>query len=145
MTATLDHSVTLAEEADPAQETVQAIGQGLLAYNTASAGPEGTTPLWVIGRDPAGAVQAGLKARTFWTWLCVDWLWVAEACRLRGLGSRLLLRAETIARERGCVGAYLDTFSFQAPGFYMRHGYQEFGRIDGLPPMHARIWLRKML
>jgi hypothetical protein len=43
------------------------------------------------------------------------------------------------------VGAYLYTFSFQAPHFYRRRGYEEFGRIDGLPPGHTCIWLKKSL
>jgi GNAT superfamily N-acetyltransferase len=145
MTATVDHSLALAEENDPDHETIDAIGQGLHAYNTAIAGPGEWTPLWIVGRDDAGRVKAGLRARSSWNWLFVDWLWVAEPHRRRGLGSQLLLRAEAIARERGCVGAYLDTFSFQAPAFYLRYGYEEFGRLEGLPPGHARIWFRKSL
>ena len=54
----------------------------------------------------------------------------------RAIGSRLLAKAEEIARDRGCVGIRLDTMSFQAPGFYSRHGYTEFGRIDDCPPGH---------
>ena len=57
----------------------------------------------------------------------------------------MLRQAEQIARERGCVGAYLSTYSFQAPGFYVRHGYVEFGRLEGLPPGMATIFLRKDL
>jgi len=142
--AIVHHSLTLVEENDPEHETIQAIGQGLLAYNTAMAGPEEATPLWIVGRDDIGAVQAGLQAQSFWSWLFVKWLWVAEAHRGSGFGSRLLQRAEEIARARGCVGVWLDTFSFQAPDFYVRHGYEEFGRLEGMPPMHARIWFRKM-
>jgi GNAT superfamily N-acetyltransferase len=145
MSTTANHTVVLAEENDPDRDTIDAIGQGLHAYNSAVAGSEAYTPLWIIGRDNAGTVQAGLRGWSFWSWLFVNWLWVAEAHRHRGLGSQLLLRAEAIARERGCIGVYLDTFSFQAPGFYLRHGYEEFGRLEGLPPNHARIWFRKRL
>jgi hypothetical protein len=52
-------------------------------------------------------------------------------------------KAEAIVRERGCIGAYVDNFSFQAPDFYRSRGYQEFGRNDGLPAGHAWVWLRK--
>ena len=54
-------------------------------------------------------------------------------------------RAEGIARARGCTNAYTDTFSFQAPGFWTRCGYKEFGRLEGMPAGHARIWFRKAL
>ena len=78
-------------------------------------------------------------------WLFVNWLWVAEAYRKQGVGSRLLMSVEGVARENGCRGLYLDTFTFQAPEFYKRHGFREFGRIDGFPPGHSRIWLLKTL
>jgi predicted N-acetyltransferase YhbS len=78
-------------------------------------------------------------------WLLINWLWVAEPYRKIGIGSRLLLGAEAAARERHCRGVYLDTFTFQAPQFYARHGYREFGRLSDYPPGHARIWLSKAL
>ncbi|WP_348271311.1 acetyltransferase [Rhizobium sp. Leaf262] len=52
-------------------------------------------------------------------------------------------KAESAALERQCVGAYVSTFSFQAPNFYRRIGYEDFGRIDGFPAGHACIWLKK--
>jgi len=54
-------------------------------------------------------------------------------------------RAEAIGRKRGCNSIYLDTFSFQAPKFYKKLGYSEFGRLNGFPPGHTRIWLSKSL
>jgi ribosomal protein S18 acetylase RimI-like enzyme len=52
-------------------------------------------------------------------------------------------RAEDEARRRGCRGAWLDTYSFQARGFYERIGYEVFGVIDDFPPGHSRLFLRK--
>jgi len=56
-----------------------------------------------------------------------------------------MVGAEAAARAQGCRGAYLDAFTFQAPKFYERLGYQEFGRLDDFPPGHARIWFTKAL
>ncbi|WP_144182630.1 GNAT family N-acetyltransferase [Elioraea rosea] len=137
-------SPTVTLEAEPDEATVKAIADGLNAYNEAASGmafrPE---PLWLVARDDQGAVVAGLKGRFAWGWLGVEWLWVAGQERGRGLGSSLLSRAEAMARERGCDGVYLDTFSFQAPGFYAKAGYAELGRLDGLPRGGARIYLAK--
>jgi GNAT superfamily N-acetyltransferase len=64
---------------------------------------------------------------------------------LRGqdLGTTLLARAETVAQERGCVGAWLTTQSFHAQGFDEKQGYEIFGRLEGSPRPHSRILLRK--
>jgi GNAT superfamily N-acetyltransferase len=121
------------------------IRQGLLDFNKAMIGPQRFRRLWVVARDASGRVHAGLLAASYWEWLYVEWLWVDEAWRRRGTGSRLLRRAEQIARKRGCVGIFLDTFSFQAPDFYRKQGYKKFGHLAGLPPGHARIWFHKAL
>ena len=115
----------------------------LTEYNTSHTGPAQQVPLWLFARDASGKVQGGLRGGTFWSWCTVDVLTVAEPYRRQGIGSRLLAKAEEIARARGCVGIRLDTISFQAPDFYPRHGYSEFGRIEGYPPGHTRIWFMK--
>jgi GNAT superfamily N-acetyltransferase len=140
--------LTLTMEKAPDEEARRLIGEGLDAYNASKAGPDGSEnleDLWVIARDANGAVQGGVKSRTSYSWLFIDWLWVAPSRRGEGLGVRLLQHVEDAARDRDCVGAYLYTFSFQAPHFYQRQGYEEFGRIDGLPPGHRCIWLKKSL
>ncbi|WP_042419344.1 GNAT family N-acetyltransferase [Streptacidiphilus anmyonensis] len=83
--------------------------------------------------DDAGEIVGGLAA---WTWgglLGIEMLWVREDSRKDGWGSRLLLAAEEEARRRGCDRAVVSSFTFQAPGFYQRHGYRETGRTLGIP------------
>jgi GNAT superfamily N-acetyltransferase len=138
-------NLLITQENDPDSDTIRRIEEGLVSYNTQKAGDNNKHPLWLICRDDEGIVHAGLKGITFYNWLFVDWLWVDEAFRSRNHGSNLLLQAEKIAKERGCKNAYLDTFSFQAPKFYVKHGYKEFGQLDDLPFGHSRIWLKKTL
>jgi ribosomal protein S18 acetylase RimI-like enzyme len=57
----------------------------------------------------------------------------------------LLAEAERIAQERGCIGAQLDTMSWQALTFYERHGYSVFGVLDNFPPGHRKYFLKKSL
>ena len=99
----------------------------------------------MIARDSSQKIQAGLYGKSYWKWLYIEFLWISEQHRGSGLGSRLLQRTEAIARERGCLGVWLNTISFQAPGFYERHGYREFGRLDEMPPGHTRIWFAKLI
>jgi ribosomal protein S18 acetylase RimI-like enzyme len=75
----------------------------------------------------------------------VKYLWVAEPFRGRGHASALLREAERFAVARGCHAAHLDSHSFQAPDFYVKHGYHVFGVLDDCPPGHQRVFLRKTL
>ena len=135
--------LSLDEVTQSAEDPFAALNAILNSYNTAEVGPPKHLPLWLFARDPTGKVHGGLRGQTYWSWCWVDVLAVAEPYRRQGIGSRLLAKAEEIARSRGCAGIYLDTASFQAPGFYSRHGYSEFGRLDGCPPGHSRHWFMK--
>ena len=135
--------LALTLETDPAPETVRAISDGLDAYNAGFWPGADWSARFLVGRDAVGALQSGVKFITALEWLFVNWLWVAAPYRRTGEGSRLLGEAERQAREIGCRGVYLDTFSFQAPKFYEKQGYREFARITDFPPGHDRIWLMK--
>jgi ribosomal protein S18 acetylase RimI-like enzyme len=70
---------------------------------------------------------------------------VEKSERGRGLGRRLMAEAERLAKERGCVGVYVDTFDPRAAAFYENLGFTRAGEIDGLPPGHSRFFYRKSL
>jgi GNAT superfamily N-acetyltransferase len=92
-------------------------------------------PLHVWALDASGDLAGGLVGHTWATWLHVAYLWVDAPLRGAGLGSRLLRRAERLARdEHGCRGARLETWDFQAPEFYRRHGYKVVCAIPDYPP-----------
>jgi GNAT superfamily N-acetyltransferase len=99
--------------------------------------------LAVLLRDPAtGAVRGGLLGVSYYRWLIVDILILPEDLRGAGLGRRIMHAAEREAVRRGCIGVWLVSYSFQAPGFYRHLGYQEFGALD-FPNGHRGILLRK--
>ena len=56
-----------------------------------------------------------------------------------------MLRAETEAIGRRCHSTWLDTFEFQARGFYERLGYICFGQLHDYPPGFARYFMKKAL
>ncbi|HEV7434791.1 MAG TPA: GNAT family N-acetyltransferase [Pseudorhizobium sp.] len=90
-------------------------------------------------------VDGGLIAQLYWDWMHVEILAVPERWRGRGLGRALLERAEAAAAAEGCTGAWVDTYSFQSPGFYERMGYGAFGRLPNYPAGEERIFFAKQL
>jgi GNAT superfamily N-acetyltransferase len=143
MTAT--DGLLLDEVSRAGEDPFAALNALLNDYNASKGAPWQHNPLWLFARDAAGKVQGGIRGSTYWSWCSIDVLAVAEPYRGKGLGARLLGKAEEIARARGCIGIRLDTMSFQAPGFYLRQGYTECGRIEDYPPGHTRIWFMKRL
>lgn len=81
----------------------------------------------------------------YWAGLEIKVLWVKEAYRNSGIGSRLLKHAEDTAVKNGATIAMLDTFDFQAEGFYLKNGYTPFGEINDFPKGHRRIYFSKKL
>ena len=81
-------------------------------------------------RDERGELLGGLAATRDLDCVTVDYLFVAEGARGQGRGAALLDRAEDEARRRGARRMLLNTFSFQAPGFYDRQGYRRFGGVS---------------
>jgi GNAT superfamily N-acetyltransferase len=137
--------LTFTAETAPDEATIRAIESGLTAHATGLGLPTDWSPRWITARDKGEVVQGGIRFMLAFEYLFVNWLWVADAYRKHGIGSQLMAGAEATARDHGCRAAYLDTFTFQAPKFYERLGYWEFGRLNDFPPGHARIWFTKAL
>jgi ribosomal protein S18 acetylase RimI-like enzyme len=130
---------------NPTDEEEQAILLPLRAYNASKAGVSRQEPIALLVRDDNGEILGGLYARVFYQWMFIELLSVPEQARGQGLGSKLMRMAEDVAREKECVGVWLDTFDFQAPGFYQKLGYSELGQIVDYPPGHKRLFFQKRL
>jgi len=128
----------------PSDADVEVLPDGLEAFNESKwPGHQQWQPLAVFARD-GESIVAGLAGETYSGWLFIRYLWVSDALRGQGIGRKLMGDAEARALERGCHSAWVDTFSFQAPGFYPKLGYEVFGELD-YPPGHRRIFFRKHL
>jgi len=136
-------TLTLTDSPDPAD--LDYLRGGLSDFNETAYGPADRRTLALFLHDGAGRVQGGLWGHTGWNWLYVQWLWLAAPQRGRGLAGGLLAAAETEARARGCIGAWIDTFSPGAARVYARAGYVPFGELADFPPGHTRTFLRKSL
>jgi GNAT superfamily N-acetyltransferase len=140
----LDPRIELTDAPPP--EALQKILEPLRQFNREAAGDAQSRPLAVLLSDPqTGDVIGGLWGRTAWGYLYTDLLFIPETLRRLRLGSKLMRMAEEEALRRGCHGAWVDTYDFQARGFYERLGYTVFGTLDGPPPAYPRYFLKKAL
>ena len=137
-------SITLTDAPDDREGAM--ITEGLRAYNEAQAGVSDSRALAILVRDPETQnVVGGLLGRTSLGLLRVERFFLPENLRRGGLGSRLLAMAEEEARRRCCTRAVLSTIHFQAPGFYLKQGWEVAARIDCEPLGHTRFYMTKKL
>ncbi|MCI5872496.1 MAG: GNAT family N-acetyltransferase [Clostridiales bacterium] len=123
----------------------QDVYQELLKYNLEHLEDKHPQELGVFLENEHGKKEAGLIADTHGNWLLIHYLWVSEKRRGEGLGSRLLVTVEEEARKRGCKYAFVDTFDFQAPGFYIKHDYENVFQLENYPLTGTRFYYTKRL
>ena len=122
-----------------------AIFDALDGFNDEASGlPQPAGWLGLLLREPGTErVTGGLWAVSYYEWMFVELLFIPPALRGQGMGRQLIAEAENVARQRNCRGMWLDTFSFQAPRFYEKLGFQLFGRIEDYPPGSSRSFYAK--
>lgn len=101
--------------------------------------------VYLQATDAGGELIGGLTGYSQLGWMFIQYLAVAPSGRGKGVGREMMLRAETIAHERGLSGIWVDTYEFQAPEFYFGLGYTEYGRLPKVGDHASRIWLYKLL
>jgi len=119
--------------------------KGLIRFNREQAGPLRYKRAVLSVRDDKGRLLGGLILQSYWKESYIELLWLSERARRLGYGRRLMQEAERRARRRGSLLIHLNTYSFQAPGFYEKLGYRRFGGMSGSPPGASRHFYVKRL
>lgn len=101
-------------------------------------------PLEIIIHDQ-GQVVGGLYGRSIWGTLEIQKLAIAEEYKNKGLGKQLIYIAIEQARIRNCNYIALNTFSFQAPEFYEKMGFEKIGTEHDFPKGFEKYYYRKTL
>ena len=97
-----------------------------------------------IVRDENEHIIAGIAG---WTWATaceITQLWVDENARKNGIGKLLLEAAEAEAKSKGCLTIVVKSYSFQAPHFYEKHGFEITHILNDFPPGSSvkKDWLK---
>ena len=123
----------------------QELANLIRAYNRSNREPSKSEPLNIYLEDEDGNLVAGMVAETFGNWLEIEYLYVSDDLRGQGIGSKILETAENESRNRGCKYSFVDTFNFQAPKFYKKHGYKEVFALKKYPYTGERYYYTKEL
>ena len=134
----------VAERSDLAA-TSRELWKGLIKFNREQAGRLRYKRTVLSVRDDKGRLMGGLIMQSYWHESYIELLWLAARARKAGFGSMLIREAERRARRRGSRVIHLNTYAFQAPGFYAKQGYQRFGGISGSPQRESRHFYAKRL
>jgi GNAT superfamily N-acetyltransferase len=129
----------------PGDDEWEVIGGGISTFNQEQAGKDHCQRVCFALHSPDQKVVGGLIGAIFWDWFTIELMFIQEEHRGQGYGAKLLALGEEEARRRGARHAHLDTFSFQAPEFYQKHGYRLFGELPDYPGGHTRYYLTKEL
>lgn len=128
--------------ADP-QPVIEQLEEKIYQHNSTVTGKRDGILFSRIIRDKHRNMIAGVAG---WTWAnaCeITHLWVQQNERKNGIGKKLLLAAEAEARSKGCVSMIVKSYSFQAPEFYLKHGYTTQYVLRDFPIGHDYYFLIK--
>jgi GNAT superfamily N-acetyltransferase len=117
---------------------------GVSNHNIAVTGQAAYYPVQYYLRNENEEILGGLLGDIWGGWLHIKIVWVAEPVRGRGHARAMVAAAEDYAIQRGCRGAHLETFSFQARPLYEKLGYVVFGELPDYPPGHSEFFMKKM-
>jgi GNAT superfamily N-acetyltransferase len=141
----MSENLHLLVEEHPAHHDIAFLEQRIIDYNYSRAGASDGRGLACFLRSEQGQIIAGISGYTWAGMAEIEFLWVDDSLRGRGVGGQLLAAVEHEAQQRGCALIITSTYSFQAPEFYQRHGYEVVGKIENCPPGYTNLWLKKNL
>jgi ribosomal protein S18 acetylase RimI-like enzyme len=130
------------------QKSYDKIVEILVEYNlskTKEFNSEINKPIEIIARNEKKEIIGGLYGRSIWGTLEIKTFAIKPENRNNGIGKKLLLEAEKEAKNRNCRFISLDTFSFQAPAFYEKLGFEKIGTESDFPKGFEKYYYRKKI
>jgi GNAT superfamily N-acetyltransferase len=139
------HCVTM-QEMEATKEEMWVLVEGLGKNITQNLGNvELGKTVRIFAHDAQNKVVGGIAADIFDQWAYISLLWVDEAQRNHGIGTKLIKIVEKEAIRMGCKFAHVDTYSFEAKPLYERLEYEVFAVLEDYPKGHSKYFLKKRL
>lgn len=130
-------------------EDYKNICKGLIEYNHKASNGMIDLPcdedIRLTLKDDDGNIYGGISGHIALYCFFIEELWIDERYQGRGYGKSLLNKAEKIAKEKGCLFAQTNTFSFQSPDFYIKRGYKQIAVVEDFPQDIKHHYFKKRL
>lgn len=138
-------SINIVVDTAPKEQDVNTVFDGLKAYNNLFVKHVEKKELGIFLKDDDKTV-GGIVSYYYAQWMYIDTLWVDAQYRVKGYGKKLIIQAEAKAKELGVKTILVDTFSFQAPEFYEKNGYEKWTKLKDNPvKVMTRYYYKKQL
>lgn len=119
----------ISHTANPTNEEIQILNDGIMEYAKQKKGMKQLEFFAFFIRDEEGKIVGGCAGDNMYGGLFVGQLWVSEALRGKGYGTKLMAAAEKLARDSDCIHMAVNTMDWEALEFYKKLGfYVEFER-----------------
>ncbi len=88
-------------------------------------------------------IIGGALGHIIWGWYHLTDFYISEEYRNKGVGTQVIQKIEEFAMRNKALGVRINSWSFQAPEFYKRLGYIEWGKFEDCPPGTVHYYLYK--
>ena len=78
-----------------------------------------------------------------YNWYFLDLLYIDDEYRGQDIGTNLIKQIEAFAKKEKLTGVRMETWDFQARGFYEKNGYVVYAEIKDCPPGTIDYFLKK--
>lgn len=115
-------------EIDPNEKDVQTIYDGLVGFNEPTFGALKVEDYACFIRNDDGKILGGATGGIVGEVALLKYFWIDDSLRGQGQGRQVFELLEVEFRKRNVSEIHLDTYSFQAPDFYIKLGFKEVAR-----------------
>lgn len=140
------NNLTIKLDTSPSGKKIATIYNGLKHYNLAELGNLTEQDIACFAVNDQGEISGGVTAQYRHQTLQINYFWIHLSLRNSGLGTQLFNALENDTINKNLHAICLDTYSFQAPGFYLNLGFSEVGRYrDYIKPGVDKVFMQKIL
>jgi len=130
---------------EPCPEDKKVMVEGMLAYHKSKGHIRKDEFYSILLKNNDKKLLGTIIVSFRWGGMHIQTLWIDETERNHGWGKKLMQMAEAEAIKRGCTLAYTDTYTWQAPTFYEKLGYELYGKLEDFPKGNSLSYYCKKL